>query len=192
MSSAVPPLRPESVEPILVNSVAVSKSKGVERHDPAKAVLALEMMSLGTPMREVKEATGFTTEQLASLRGRHKQALEVRRQQLSDDNFELVELIRQAAVRKTVMLLDNEKELAKVNLRDLVLPLGIVQDKAFQAIGENKQVVEHRVVKASLEDVQKEIEAAREEMRKGAIEVVVEESKEMGGLNNVSPAMSGN
>jgi hypothetical protein len=59
-----------------------------------------------------------------------------------------------------------------VNLRDLVLPYAIAQDKAFAALGENKVIVEHRRG-ASLEDAMREIEAVRAKIRQSAIEVDV-------------------
>jgi hypothetical protein len=76
------------------------------------------------------------------------------------------------AKQKMQCLADNPDELAKVHLRDLVLPYAIAQDKAFAALGENKVIVEHRRG-ASLEDAMREIEAARAKIRQSAIEVDV-------------------
>jgi hypothetical protein len=112
------------------------------------------------------------------LRGLHKQALEERRFALAEDGFEMAEGLRMLAKKKMAMLAEDEAALARVSLKDIVLPWAIAQDKGLGALGENKTVVEHRVIKASLEDAKQAIEEAQAAMRKGAIDVVVKDVTE--------------
>jgi hypothetical protein len=162
------------VLPALATAVATSTVgvNAIEKREPVKATLALEMLAGGETYEAVARATGLSFTSIAALRARNDKPLEERRKQLAVDGFEMAEGLRLLAKQKMQSLADNPEELAKVNLRDLVLPYAIAQDKAFAALGENKVIVEHRRG-ASLEDAMREIEAVRAKIRQSAIEVDV-------------------
>jgi hypothetical protein len=97
--------------------------------------------------------------------------MDVRRQQLAADGFEIAEKMRLLIAQKAEMLANDEEAMKKVNIRDLVLPYGIAMDKALQSLGEAKVVIEHRSGKPSLEDAVAAINAAKASLVKDAIPV---------------------
>jgi len=167
------------VIPVIANSV-VGEKRGVtvERKKPKESVLALEMMAWGDSLKSIEAKTGLGISSLANLRARHAEALDDRRRQLSADAMEVAEGLRLLQLEKIRMLAEDPKQLAKTNIRDLAIPWGIANDKVFSAMGENKVVIEHKAKAPSIEDAQKAIEEARAALRKGSIEVVVEEANE--------------
>lgn len=158
----------------VVASVATADvdKRCIEVVDPRRAVRALEMMAAGDSYREIRAETGLSFQALVNLRARHEVALEVRRRQLAQDGFELQEGIRQVMREKIRMIAEDPKQMEKTTLKDLSISYAIAQDKALQALGENKVVVEHRGGKPSLEDARRAIEEARAKLRSGAIEVL--------------------
>jgi len=159
--------------------------KFVEHTDPKNAALALELLAQGDRYDEVKEKTGIGFTALAGLRVRHQGALDERRASLAQDGFQMAEQLRMLVQRRAEMLADNDDELRKVNIKDLVLSNAIAQDKAFNALGENKVVIEHRKEKLSIEDARRMIQEAREELAKGEINVsaVILEVDDEGSFN---------
>jgi len=97
--------------------------------------------------------------------------MDVRRQQLAADGFEMAEKLRLLVGKKADMLANDDAALRRVNIRDLVLPYGIAMDKALQSLGEAKVVIEHRSGKPSLEDAVAAINAAKASLVKDAIPV---------------------
>lgn len=162
------------VKPGLATAVATSSvsANAIEKREPVKATLALELLAEGKTYEEVAKVTGLGFTAISALRARNDRPLEERRKQLAADGFEMAEGLRLLAKQKMQHLADNPDELSKVNLRDLVLPYAIAQDKAFAALGENKVIVEHRKG-ASLEDAMNAIEAVRAKLRQSAIEIDV-------------------
>lgn len=154
--------------PIVDSVVRCSPSDGryIEVQSPGIATRALEMLAMGHTYPEIKQVTGISFNGLMALKGRHKQAFEARRQQLADDSFELQEGIRLVAKRKLELLAQDDNLLMKTNLKDLLLSYGIAQDKALQAAGENKQVIEVRQNKLSLSDAIAAIEDAKAKLKK--------------------------
>lgn len=163
--------KPKEEKPILALSVAHSDSWGAERKNPAKAVLALEMLAAGALWKEVQKETGWTFDQIAGLKARHEMALEVRRKQLAADGFEMAEGFRLLAKQKMERLANDPEALDKVPLRDLALSYGIAVDKGMQAMGENKMVIEHVSRRPSIADAQAAIEEARQLLQKEAIPI---------------------
>lgn len=155
----------------IVESVLLSKSKGLEFRDPLKAVQALELLCSGNSYREVELVTGVKFDQLMALRGRHVAAIEVRRQQLAMDGFELAEGVRMLAKEKMVNLANNPSELAKTPLRDLATSYGIFHDKGMMAAEGNRTIIEHVSKRPTLADAQKAIEEARAALQKDAIQI---------------------
>ena len=137
----------------------------LEARDPAKATLALEMLAGGETWEEVSNQTGYSFDQISRIRARHKVAIDKRKEQLAEDGLELAEGLRLLAKQKMAQLAENPDALAKVNIRDLVMSLGIAQDKFYMAAGEAKVTIEHRGNKPSLEDAMKAIEEAREKLK---------------------------
>lgn len=163
------------VRPGLASSVAMVdvSSMATERTHPRESVMALEMLAEGNGYEEVSKATGLSFGQLAALKARHKQGLDVRRIALSEDGFEMAESLRLLAKKKIHNLSLDDEALAKTPLKDLVIPWAIAQDKGFAALGEaTKVVVEHRKG-PSIEDAMAAIEAVRAKIRQSAIEVDV-------------------
>lgn len=158
-------------EPIIVQSVALSESKGIESKDPKRAVMALEMLCTGSGYREVELATGIKFDQLMGLRSRHEAAIEVRRKQLASDGFEMAEGLRLLAKEKMSRLAKDPKALEKVNIRDLVVSYGVAQDKGMQAAEGNRTIIEHVSKKPSLQDAMKAIQEARAALQKEAIPI---------------------
>lgn len=167
----------EYVVPLTATAVAVSAGKQgnmIENRKPVEAAMALEMLAEGKTYDEVEAATGIGYSALAGLKTRHPETLEKRRQQMAKDGFELAEALRLLALKKARMLADDEDQLKKVNLRDIVLPFAISQDKGFAAMGENTVKVEHTTKKLSIEDARKLIEEARRQVQVDEIPVVAE------------------
>ena len=148
----------------LADSLLSQRANSLEKREPTKAMLALEMLSGGEKWDAIQEATGFTFNQLSGLRARNEAAIEQRRRELAQDGFEMAEGLRLLIKQKMDSLANNEDALAKVNLRDLALSYGIAVDKGMQALGEAKTVVEHRTGKVSLEDAMKMVQEARDKV----------------------------
>jgi len=163
--------KPPEPDPIIVQSVALSDSRGIEMRDPKTAVLALEMLSQGHGYKAVELATGLKFDMLMGLRSRHEAAIEVRRKQLAKDGFEMAEGLRMLAKEKMSQLADDPEKLEKANLRDLVVSWGIAQDKGLIAAEGNKTIIEHVSRRPSLADAQAAIEEARKALQKEAIPI---------------------
>lgn len=162
----------QEVSPVIVSSVVLSPTlNGIERKDPKKAVLALEMLCNGKGYREVEELTGIGFDSLIGLRARHEVAIETRRKQLAGDGFEMAEGLRLLAKQKMEMLANDPDALAKVNLRDLAISYGVAVDKGMLALDGNRTIVEHVSRKPSLADAQAAIDEARAMLQKEAIKI---------------------
>ncbi len=157
---------PEKVVSVcLADSLMAASPLSLEKRDPTKAMLALEMLAGGETWQKVSEATGLNFDQISRVRARHETAIEQRRKELAQDGFEMAEGLRLLIKQKMEMLAENPDALAKTNLRDLVLPYGIAVDKGMQAMGQPTAVVEHRGNKPSLEDAIKAVEEARARLK---------------------------
>ena len=82
----------DSIKQSVVESEASERM--LEKRKPDLAVRCLEMLADGIRYRKVKKETGLSFNAIASLKGRHKDALEVRREELAKDGFELLEKYR--------------------------------------------------------------------------------------------------
>lgn len=164
----------EYVVPLTVHAVAsMQQAQSIERQKPKEAAMALEMLAFGATYQEIRQQTGLDIGVISRLRARHPATLEQRRQQLATDAMEITEGLRLLQKEKIRMLAEDPEALAKTNIRDLTLPWAIGQTKIFEALGENKVVVEHRSGAPSIADAVKAIEDAKKAMNKGAIEVDV-------------------
>ena len=165
------------ISPITANAVVDAKGNGnrIENRKPVEAALALELMAEGKTYDEVGAATGLAYDTLVNLRARHPDTLDKRRKQLAQDGFEMAEGLRQLAKKKMQMLAEDEDQLMKVNLKDLVLPYAIAQDKGFAALEGNTVRVEHTSKKLSIEDARKLIEEARNQIQQGELNVTANE-----------------
>jgi hypothetical protein len=115
---------------------------------------------------------------LVNLKARHPDTIEMRRKMLAIDGFEMAEGLRMLAMKKLKMLAADDSQLSKVNLKDLVIPYAIAQDKGFAALGENVTRVEHTHKKMSIEEAKRMIDEARNEMKNGSLMVDVTPVKE--------------
>lgn len=166
----------KTVFPSIATAVAsVESPLSTEARNPKEAALALEMLGAGSSFREIQAATGLTLSQIAAVRKRHKVTIEEHRERFASDGVELAESLRLVAKAKLQQLADDPEQLAKTNIRDLILPYAIAQDKVFSALGENTVVVEHRSKGVSLEDAQKAIAEARAKIKAESIEINVTE-----------------
>jgi hypothetical protein len=165
------------ISPITATAVVNSGSNAnlIENRKPVEAAMALELLAEGKTYDDVEAETEIGYTALVGLKARHPDTLDKRRKQLAYDGFEMAEGLRQLAKKKMQMLSEDEDQLMKVNLKDLVIPYAIAQDKGFAALGENKVVVEHRKDKLSIEDARLMIEEARAALQKEAIPVKSEE-----------------
>lgn len=162
-------------QPVLVQSVAAAGGEGpankIEKVRPAESVLALEMLLSGNTADEIREKTGISWNMLIGLKARHATALEVRRQQMATDGWEIAEGLRFLMKKKMAMLADDDAALSKTSLKDLAVAKAVEQDKAFAALGEKQvSVIEHRTG-PSIADFQKAIAEARQNMVKEAVPV---------------------
>jgi hypothetical protein len=167
---------PSYVYPVVAEALVGAGPRSIEARKPREATLALEMLAMGARYDEVCEETGLTFNQVASLKARHNQTVEVRRQVLAKDGFEMAEKLRLLTNRKLEMMAEDDDQLKKASLKDLTLSYAIAQDKAFSAMGEATKVVEVRAGKPTLEDARKAIEEAREALQKEAIPVEANEN----------------
>ena len=176
------------ISPIAATAVVSSGSNAnlVENRKPVEAALALELMAEGKTYDDVEAATGISYETLVSLRARHLDTLDKRRKQLAYDGFEMAEGLRQLAKKKMQMLAEDEDQLMKVNLKDLVLPYAIAQDKGFAALEGNTVRIEHTSKKLSIEDARKLIEEARSQIQQGELNVTAEHVNETAQHVNVT------
>lgn len=158
---------------VIVESVlrATTNYRTTEYSNPQGSVQALELVCAGASYRDVELATGIKFAALMGLRARHATAIEVRRQQLAADGFELAEGVRMLAKEKMVKLAENPKELAKTSLRDLAVSYGVFHDKGLMAAEGNRTIIEHVSKRPTLEDAQKAIEEARAVLQKEAIPI---------------------
>jgi hypothetical protein len=176
------------ISPITANAVVDAGGNGnrIENRKPVEAALALELMAEGKTYDDVEAATGISYETLVSLRARHPDTLDKRRKQLAYDGFEMAEGLRQLAKKKMQMLAEDEDQLMKVNLKDLVLPYAIAQDKGFAALEGNTVRIEHTSKKLSIEDARKLIEEARNQIQQGELNVTAEHVNETAQHVNVT------
>lgn len=168
------------ISPITATAIAASGVRGnhIEAREPALAAMALELIAEGKTYDEVEAATGIGYTALVGLRARYPETLEKRRKQLAQDGFDMAEGLRQLAKKKMAMLADDEDQLKKVNLKDLVIPYAIAQDKGFGALGENTVKIEHTAKRPTIAEAQAMIEEARKALQKEAIPVDVTETNE--------------
>lgn len=143
----------------------------IERRKPREAAIALEMLAQGETYDRVTEVTGIRYSALVGLKARHPETLEMRRKMLAQDGFQMAEALRQVAYKKAVMLAEDEDQLKKTSVKDLMIGYAIAQDKAFGALGEATVKVEHTGKRMTIEDAQKMIEDARAALRESAIDV---------------------
>ena len=176
------------ISPIAASAVVSSGSNAnlVENRKPVEAALALELLAEGKTYDDVEAATGIGYTALVGLKARHPDTLEKRRKQLAYDGFEMAEGLRQLAKKKMQMLAEDEDQLMKVNLKDLVLPYAIAQDKGFAALEGNTVRVEHTSKKLSIEDARKLIEEARNQIQQGELNVTAEHVNETAQHVNVT------
>lgn len=154
----------KKVYPGLASSVAMEAARdprSIESKRPKEVALALELLGHGKSFVAVAKETGIGMNTIAALRERHGVALEEHRSRFAADGVEMAEKLRLLANQKLQQLADNPDQLAETNIRDIVVPYAIVQDKVFSALGENKVVVEHRKEGVSLEEARVAIEEAR-------------------------------
>jgi len=158
-------------DPIIVQSVALSESKGLERKNPELAVMALELLATGHGYREIELKTGIKFDQLMGLRTRHEAAIEVRRKQLAQDGFEIAEGLRLLTKEKMGKLANDPKQMDKTSLKDLVVSWAVAQDKGLLAAEGNRTIIEHVSRRPSLADAAAAIEEARKALQKEAIPI---------------------
>lgn len=154
---------------VIALSVFTSNCTGIEQSDPKRAVIALEMLCNGSGYKDVMTATGMKFDQLLGLRTRHEIAIETRRKQLAIDGFEMAEGLRLLVKEKMSSLSGDAEAMAKVNIRDLVMSYGIVQEKGLMAAEGNRSIVKNDTKRPSLADAAAAIEEAKivsEENRK--------------------------
>lgn len=152
----------------------------IERRKPKEALLALELLAAGETYDKVTEATGIGYSALIGLKTRHPETLEMRRKMLAHDGFQMAEALRNVAYRKAVMLAEDDDQLKKASVKDLMIGYAIAQDKAFGALGEATVKVEHTGKRMSIEDARRMIEDARAALKESSIEVAT----------NVTPAVT--
>ena len=145
---------------------------------PAECATALELIAEGKTYDEIGGITGLSYSALVNLKARHPDTIEKRRRMLAIDGFEMAEGLRMLAMKKLKMLAADDEQLSKVNLKDIVIPFAITQDKGFAALGENITRIEHSHKKMSIEEAKRMIEEARNEMKSGALVVDVTPVKE--------------
>lgn len=145
--------------------------KALEVKRPKDAVRVLEMLAQGDGWRQIREKTGISFRGIASLRSRHRQALEVRREELAADGFEVVEKYRMLLNEKLEGLAEDNEALMATPLKDLTMGMAIHQDKALQALEGNRVTVVHEKSGPSLADAVAAIEAAQKRVRGEAINV---------------------
>jgi hypothetical protein len=166
---------------LVAASIAASVAKvhnpsSTEVKTPRESAQALEMMGRGDSPNCIMKATGLSFGQIAALRKRHKQTIELHRERFAEDGVELAEKARLIANAKMDQLAADPEELRKLNARDAALMYGIYQDKAMSAMGENTIRVQHSVVGVTLEDAMKEIAAAKAKLQADAIPINVTET----------------
>ena len=162
---------PQGESPIVTSVALIEKTGVIERRMPKEAVEALEMMCNGVTYRNIELKTGIKFDTLMALRSRHKVAVEIRREQLAADGFEMAEGLRLLAQQKMSDLAADPKELKKVNLRDLAISYGVAVDKGMLALDGNRVTVEHVSKKPSLADAMEAIKEARQALQKEAIPI---------------------
>lgn len=162
--------------PILAASVAeaAGDQRLTEYRKTKECVLALEMLADGKGYREIEAVTGLGHSVISSLKARHAIPLEQRKAMLAEDGFDMAERLRLVVLRKLEMMADDDDQIRKANLKDLVLPWGIAQDKGMLAAEGNKVVVEHTKGKVGLEEAVKAIEEAKRLVNKNVIDVTEE------------------
>lgn len=144
----------------------VNNNKIMERTDPKRAVMLLEMMAEGHSYRKIMKETGCEWSTLAALRGRHLKVLEERRAEVAEGALQLSEAARMLVHEKLADIAADPEKLANTSLKDLMVTYGIGVDKHFAALGEaQKHVVEHKVDGTSLADAAKAIAEARERVK---------------------------
>jgi len=132
--------------------------------------LALEMLANGETYAAIEGATGINRKTLVSLKYRHSDAIEVRRERAADDAEHMAERYRAILEEKASMLEGDREMLGKVNPKDLALTYGILRDKASTLRGDATSVIEHKRG-VSLEDAKKALEEAQKRIQGEAIDV---------------------
>jgi hypothetical protein len=163
----------DTIAPFVATAIIEKEVTGaaIERRKPREATMAMEMMAQGETFDRVTQATGIGYSALVGLKVRHPETLEIRRKMLAHDGFQMAEALRQVAYKKAVMLAEDEDQLKKTSVKDLMIGFAIAQDKAFNALGEATVKVEHAGKRMTIEDAQRMIEDARATLKDSAIEV---------------------
>jgi hypothetical protein len=151
---------------------AAENRRSLEARDPERAARLLEMMAEGRSWKSIVRDEGCDWYTLVGLRARHKSLLDKRKEIVAQDAMELIEGARLLQQEKMRMLAEDDKMLARTNLRDLAMSYGIYADKFFMATEGNRVTVEHKSSAPSLEDAMKAIEEAKAKLKESSIEVV--------------------
>lgn len=159
-----------SIAHSIAEAAAHAPANRLEVVKPVECALAMDMLASGESYAEIARETGLTHYAIAALRGRHEEAIAVRRARAADEAEHLADVYRQVLREKAEGLLSDKEALKKLNPKDAALTLGILTDKAMTLRGEATSVVEHRKG-VSLEDAAAMIEAARKKVRGEAIDV---------------------
>lgn len=154
----------------LARAMVRGKGNLTEVRNPEGCALALEMLANGETYAAIEGATGISRNTLVSLRYRHSDAIEVRRERAADDAEHMAERYRAILEQRAEQLEGDGEALARVNPKDLALTYGILRDKASTLRGDASSVVEHKKG-LSLEDARRMIEEAQKRVRDEAIEV---------------------
>ena len=168
-------LNDEYITPLAATAIAEAKGSGnlVERRMPAECAMALELIAEGKTYDEISGVTGLNYSALVNLKARHPETIEKRRKMLAIDGFEMAEGLRMLVMKKLKLLAADDSQLGKVNLKDLVIPFAIAQDKGFAALGENVTRIEHTHKKMSIEEAKRMIEDAKNDMKSNSLLVNV-------------------
>ena len=184
--------REKKAERLLAESVAEAASAGgaqlMEARKPKDCAMALELLAQGKGYDEIEAQTGLGWNALKSLRSRHDVALDVRRQQLARDGWEMADGIRLLQLKKLQKLADDPEALDKVSIRDLALARNMELEHSMSVLGEQTTTVKHVSGKPSLADAMAAIKEAREALQKEAIPVEVAVNVTPGATGNIQEA----
>lgn len=134
----------------------------MEIRAPEKAAKALYLLSTGEHSEcKIAKALGVHRMDISRLVYHNAAALEAERKELAVKFTALASRTANIMSKKLDLIEDDEEEMAKASLRDIVIAMGIAADKGAQMAGIATTVIEHRTG-PSVE----EYEAIRAEARK--------------------------
>jgi len=146
----------------LVKNPGIARSNALELVKPFEAISALMLLEKGETRKSIREKFGWNHTTICNFESRHSLTIQDNRRHFSRKFAMTVEAGLEVLHKKFHMLLDDEDELKKTDVKSVAIAVGIMTDKGAMMDGMASQIIEHRKADADVGDAYAFIMAAKE------------------------------